>query len=471
MDKQIDDRVGRRVVYLGLGGNLGDRRGNLVEALCRLRRAVDLERFSSLYETPPWGMTGQPVFYNLVVQGTTFLDPETLLAFVKQIETLMGRQPGERYGPRLIDIDILLYGDGVWESETLTIPHPQLAVRAFVLVPLAEIASLMEIPLTGQTVSGLLQGVDTTGVVRVAAADALHRAVCGEPHAMFGWQWGRQTHVMGIINATPDSFSGDGLVTDAPVDWVEAAIAQGQRFAAEGAHVLDVGGESTRPGSAPVDAGEELRRVLPVITGLARSVPVPISVDTSKAVVAEAALRAGARMVNDVWGLRLDPELAAVVAAAGVPVVLMHNRSTPKNAAQEARLGGRYVGVPYDDLLGDIQRELRESIALAQAAGVDDRTIVLDPGIGFGKTREQNLELLDRTDVIKRMGYPVLVGPSRKSFIGYTLDLPPAERVEGTAAAVAVSIVRGADIVRVHDVQVMARVARMTDAIVRRRDR
>lgn len=471
MGRWIGGGVGRRGVCLGVGGNLGDRRGNLVEALCRLRRAVDLERFSSLYETPPWGMTEQPAFYNLVVQGTTFLDPETLLLFAKQIETAMGRQPGVRYGPRPIDIDILLYDDGVWESETLTIPHPQLAARAFVLVPLAEIAPQLEIPATGQTVSALLQRVDPTGVVCVAAADALQRAVCGAPHAMFGWQWGQQTHVMGIINATPDSFSGDGWVADTQTDWVEAAIAQGQQFVAEGAQVLDVGGESTRPGSVPVDTDEELRRVLPVITGLARSVPVPISVDTSKAAVAEAALRAGARMVNDVWGLRLDPELAAVVAAAGVPVVLMHNRSTPKNAAQEARLGGRYVGVTYDDLLGDIQQELRESIALAQAAGVDDRTIILDPGIGFGKTREQNLELLDRIDVIKGLGYPVLVGPSRKSFIGYTLDLPPAERVEGTAAAVAVSIVRGADLVRVHDVLVMARVARMTDAIVRRRDR
>lgn len=455
-------------VYLALGGNLGDRRANLVTALRRLGSGVELQEFSALYETPPWGITEQPAFYNLVVRGETLLEPEALLGFVKEIEVALGRQPTVRYGPRPIDIDILLYDDWVWESETLTIPHPGLATRAFVLVPLADIDPAVVHPGVGETVAALLPRVDATGIYRVATAADLRAEVYGSPPGLFGWQWGSQTYVMGIINATPDSFSGDGLVTTREGDWIAAAVAQGRQFVDEGAHVLDVGGESTRPGSTAVTAEEELRRVLPVIAGLARVVPVPISVDTSKAVVAEAALRAGARLVNDVWGLRMDPALAAVVAAAGVPVVLMHNRSAPKNAAQEARLGGRYVGVAYDDLLGDVPRELRESVALARAAGIVDHRIILDPGIGFGKTREQNLALLDRLDVIKGMGYPVLVGPSRKSFIGYTLDLPPAERVEGTAAAVAVSIVRGADIVRVHDVLAMARVARMTDAIVRR---
>jgi len=184
-------------------------------------------------------------------------------------------------------------------------------------------------------------------------------------------------------------------------------------------------------------------------------------------VVAAAALQAGAGVVNDVWGLRLDPDLAAVAAQAHAPVILMHNRSHPKDASQESRLGGRYVGVQYDDLLRDIQQELAFSVALARQAGITDAQIILDPGIGFGKTREQNLTLLNRTDAIKALGFPVLVGPSRKSFIGYTLNLPPEQRLEGTAAAVAVSIVRGADIVRVHDVLPIVRVARMTDAIVR----
>lgn len=278
--------------------------------------------------------------------------------------------------------------------------------------------------------------------------------------------WGSRTYVMGILNVTPDSFSGDGLVTGE--DWVERAVAQGLGQVADGAHILDVGGESTRPGAEPVPEEEEIRRVVPVIRGLAEQTDTPISIDTSKAAVAAAAFDVGAGMVNDVWGLRLDPALPPLVAERGCPVILMHNRSRPQDARFEARLGGRYVGAHYDDLLEDVARELGELVAGAVGAGIAEDRIILDPGIGFGKTVEQNLLLIDRLDRIKRLGFPLLSGPSRKSFIGYTLDLPADERVEGTAAAVAVSIARGADIVRVHDVRPMARVARMCDAILRR---
>ncbi len=279
--------------------------------------------------------------------------------------------------------------------------------------------------------------------------------------------WGTRTYIMGIINATPDSFSGDGLLA-AGGDWVQAAVQQGLRFVEEGADILDVGGESTRPGAAPITAEEELERVIPVIEALRQATDVPISVDTYKADVADAALKAGADLVNDVWGLRMDPNMASVIAQHRVPVILMHNRSRPKNAVQEARLGGRYVGIQYENLVQDVKRELLESVSLAHAAGIPDEHIILDPGIGFGKTVEQNLELIDRLFEIASLGYPILLGPSRKSFIGYTLDLPPDQRVEGTAAAVAIGIDRGADIIRVHDVLYMTRVARMTDAIVRR---
>lgn len=279
--------------------------------------------------------------------------------------------------------------------------------------------------------------------------------------------WGSRTFIMGIINITPDSFSGDGVLQSD--DALQAAVAQAGRFLNEGADILDVGGESTRPGAEPVDAAQELARVVPVVGAIHEAYPnALISVDTYRSVVAQQALAAGASWVNDVWGLRADPDLAAVVAAHGAPVILMHNRLKPGSAELQARLGGRYVGVEYDDLIGDICRELLESVALAHKAGIPDAHIILDPGIGFGKTVLQNLELLDRLDEIKALGYPLLAGPSRKSFIGYTLDLPPDQRVEGTAAAVALSIDRGADIVRVHDVGMMARVAKMTDAIVRR---
>ena len=283
------------------------------------------------------------------------------------------------------------------------------------------------------------------------------------------FEWGHATYLMGIVNVTPDSFSGDGLAANTGADWVAAAVAQAQAQVAAGAHLIDVGGESTRPGSEPVPLDEELRRVIPVVRAIAQAVPVPISVDTYKAEVARQALAAGAVMVNDVWGLRLDPDMAGVVAASGAAVVLMHNRSRPKDAVQAARLGGRYVGVEYTDMLDDIQRELGESLALARTAGIAADRIIVDPGIGFGKTVEQNLELMYRLDELNALGYPILVGPSRKSFVGYTLNLAPSERLEGTAAAVALAIERGADMVRVHDVAAMQRVARLADAITRGR--
>jgi dihydropteroate synthase len=281
--------------------------------------------------------------------------------------------------------------------------------------------------------------------------------------------WGTRTFIMGVLNVTPDSFSGDGLMRGE--DILQTSLNQAKNFLCEGADILDVGGESTRPGAKPVSAQEEVDRVLPVIEAILAAFPeVRISIDTTKSSVARQALEAGASWVNDIWGLRADPELGDVVSEFQAPIVLMHNRLKPGSAQLEARLGGRYVGTKYKDLIGDIRQDLLGSVALAQKQGIPDDRIILDPGIGFGKTVLQNLELLDRLDEIKSLGYPLLVGPSRKSFIGYTLDLPPDERVEGTAAAVALSIDRGADIVRVHDVGVMARVARMTDAIVRRED-
>jgi dihydropteroate synthase len=229
-----------------------------------------------------------------------------------------------------------------------------------------------------------------------------------------------------------------------------------------------VGGESTRPGAEPITAENEMERVLPLVRALAEELDCVISIDTYKARVAEAALEAGAKIVNDVWGLKVDPDLGRVAASYHAPVILMHNRSSWANAEIKERLGGRYVGMAYEDLLVDVKRELLESVALACQAGVPEEHIILDPGIGFGKTVEQNLELIDRLGEIRQLGYPVLLGPSRKSFIGFTLDLPPDQRIEGTAAGVAIGIARGADIVRVHDVEYMSRVARMTDAIVRR---
>lgn len=265
---------------------------------------------------------------------------------------------------------------------------------------------------------------------------------------------GTRTLVMGIINMTPDSFSGDSLDDDA-----DAALAQARRMHAEGADLLDVGGLSTRPGSAPVPADEELRRVVPVVERLAAAVPLPISVDTYRAAVADAALAAGAHIVNDITGFREDPAILAVAARHGAAVIAMHIQGRPATMQQHPT---------YTDLLGEVLAYLRESVAQAVAAGIPRDRVWVDPGIGFGKTIAHNLELLRRLGELRALGQPILVGTSRKGFIGRILGgVPPAERVTGTGATLAVSICHGADVVRVHDVAPAVQVARVTDAIMR----
>ncbi len=271
---------------------------------------------------------------------------------------------------------------------------------------------------------------------------------------------------MGIINITPDSFSGDGLLKYEDV--IKTALDQAHQFISYGVDILDIGGESTRPGAEPVTEEEELKRVLPVIRAIAKSdLGIPISLDTYKASVAEAGLMAGANWINDIWGLKADPKIAEIANRYHVPIILMHNRSQPGNARLAAQLSVYPLGTEYRDLIKDVKKELYQSISLAHNAGIPDDLIILDPGIGFGKTVAQNIELVNRLAEFKSLGYPVLLGPSRKSFIGKTLDLPPDERLEGTLAAIGVGIVRGVDIVRVHDIREVTRFVHMTDAIVR----
>ncbi|HAE84940.1 MAG TPA: dihydropteroate synthase [Anaerolineaceae bacterium] len=278
-------------------------------------------------------------------------------------------------------------------------------------------------------------------------------------------QIGSRFYVMGILNLTPDSFSGDGLLRQA--DPVEAALAQAKQFAADGADILDLGAESTRPGAAPVSAEEECARLLPVLERLKAELPeMLISVDTYKAAVAEAALQAGAHMVNDIWGFRADNQMGAIVARFGAAAVLMHNRRSLAHTEIDPTLGGRDVDVHYDDITREVAEGLLQSVEIAHAAGLKDDQIILDPGIGFGKGTEQNLLLLKELDQLKALGYPLLLGVSRKSFIGYKLNLPPEERLEGSLAANAYGMLHGADIVRVHDVRQTVRVARMLEAIL-----
>lgn len=454
------------MIYLALGSNLGDRLANLVHARYALAPQFSVRQSSPIYETDPWGYQDQPPFLNQVLGGVTSLSPADLLEHIKAIEAALGREETFRYGPRLIDIDILFFDDRVVDEPGLSIPHPRLEERPFVLVPLNHLASDLPHPRHGRSVREMLAAIDAGPAQyrRYSDAPALHSGELVLGGRTF--RWGTRTYLMGIVNVTPDSFSGDGILeADDPV---ATALRQAKRFMEAGADFIDVGGQSTRPGSKQIDPQQEIERIGPVVEALASELDTIISIDTFHRRVAEVALDQGAQLVNDVWGLRADPEMAVLVAERDVPVIIMHNRLTPQSAELALRLGGRYVGVEYDDLLEDIRTELLASVSLAHQAGVADRHIILDPGLGFGKTVTQNLELVDRTDRIRELGYPVLVGPSRKSFIGFTLDLPPDERLEGTAAAVAIGIARGSDIVRVHDVKAMARVARMADAITRR---
>ncbi|MBW8005338.1 MAG: dihydropteroate synthase [candidate division NC10 bacterium] len=260
-----------------------------------------------------------------------------------------------------------------------------------------------------------------------------------------------RTQIMGVLNVTPDSFSDGGLYVDAG-----RAVEYAHQMIEEGADLIDVGGESTRPGAEPVSAEEELRRILPSVKRLVKKLAVPISVDTYKADVAAVVLAEGVDLINDVSGLSFDPRLASVVAEAGAGLVLTHIQGTPRIMQTDPK---------YTDVVAEVREHLQERVLVAETRGVHPEAIVVDPGIGFGKRVEHNLILLNRLAELHVLGKPLLVGPSRKSFIGTVLDLPVEERLEGSAAAVAAAIWQGVHIVRVHDVRAMVRVARMTDAI------
>lgn len=262
--------------------------------------------------------------------------------------------------------------------------------------------------------------------------------------------WGERTFVMGILNVTPDSFSGDGLL-QVP-DPVAAAVDQARRMVAEGADLLDIGGESTRPGHVPIDAAAEIGRVVPIVAAVRAALPdTPLSIDTTKVVVAEAAIAAGADLLNDIWAVGADPALAELAASTGTPLIVMHNREEPR----------------YEHLVPEVIRDLRAALERAERLGVRPASLIVDPGIGFGKTAPQNVELLRDLADLRDLGRPILLGTSRKSTLGRILDLPADERVEATIATTALGIAAGVDIVRVHDVRANVRAARVSDAIVR----
>jgi dihydropteroate synthase len=271
------------------------------------------------------------------------------------------------------------------------------------------------------------------------------------------FRWGTQTYVMGIINVSPDSFSGDGIAS------IADAETKASWFVEEGADILDVGGQSTRPDFKSISTEEELQRIIPAIERIARLVSVPISIDTMRYEVAKRALDAGAKVINDQWGLKKEPRLAQLAAERHVPIILMSNQREKGGFDVQV---GRDTGF-YQDVMAEVISYLKASIDIAKKSGILEENIIIDPGIGFGKAWQQDIEILRRLAELKILGQPILIGTSRKSLIKMVLSLPARERVEGTAATVAIGIANGADIVRVHDVKQMARVCKMADAIVR----
>lgn len=473
-----------RLCYVGLGSNVGDSLrlvNRAVQALGSLD-GVRLRRTSSLFKTCPKYVVDQPQFFNAVAEvqlsPTRACDVHGLLADLKRIEAELGRVPGVRRGPRAVDLDIVAVEEQVLEQEGGTypfrIPHPLMHERDFVLAPMAELTPGWRHPvLDGKpTVASLLRALPATGTpgsgVSASAPPAPVRVVPASGGCIGGagdsparcFERGQRTLIMGILNVTPDSFSDGGHYNGA----VEEAVEHALSMVEEGATVIDVGGESTRPGAQEVTAETEIGRVVPVITELRqRNAQVTISVDTRKASVARAAVEAGADWVNDVSGGRFDCEMLRTVADLMVPIVLTHSRGTPETMNSM---------INYENIVADVVEDLRRMRSDAESVGVPLWNIILDPGLGFAKKADENLALLrGGSELVANLWpSPVLIGASRKKFVGALVGEPsPHRRAFGDAAVAAAAVAAGADFLRVHEVRAQMQATAVSDAIFRNR--
>lgn len=467
--------------FIALGSNMGNRAGYLHAALDDMSSYLTVVETSHLYETIPMLVTDQPLFLNAVCKVSTPLSPPELLRAVKETEVAIGRTPSIRYGPRVIDLDILFYDDAVIDLPDLKIPHVLMPERDFVLAPLLDLDRDLLHPLLDATVHQLWQRLQKPFPPRVM------------PLGEKIWHWGQGTRVMGILNITSDSFSGEGLGKSP--EPLAAALAQASRFVAAGADVLDVGGFSTRPGHDYLPVEEEIDRVVPVISALCDTLDVPISIDTFRVEVAEAALDAGALWLNDVSGLRTNNKsartdvreeerpsrtsslghsasggMAALSSRRRVPLVLMDNRAplrTGQPSGHPQFDPSPAPSEPPKDIVADVRNRLSATIELARLDGVPRWHRIIDPGIGFGKTPVEHAALISRLDEFQELGYPLLFGCSRKGFLGKMAGgVPVEDRLPATIAANAMAVERGAQIVRVHDVLENQQAMRVVDAIL-----
>ncbi|KAJ5635103.1 uncharacterized protein N7484_008416 [Penicillium longicatenatum] len=450
--------------FIALGSNVGDRVDMIEKACLELDRVnIKVKRTSSLFETTPMYVLDQDTFMNGVCEVETSLSPMELLDTIQSIEIELGRKKLIDKGPRSIDLDILLYDQEIFAHERLNVPHNLMLDRDFVLRPLCQLIPHERPPLPGKnalTYSEHLKALPPPEPTPYSTTPI-------SPHFpnLYATDPKRPTHVMAILNLTPDSFSDGG--THSPTDFTQLTETV-RRFIAQGATIIDVGGESTRPGSTPVGPGEEIARVAPAIQHIRKNIPeasnIAISIDTYRAAVAEAACAAGADIINDVSAGLLDPEMLPTAARLGKSIILMHMRGTPQTMT---KLHDYPNGV-----IPEVSAELRARVAAAEDAGIRRWRIILDPGLGFAKLQPQDLEILRELPALRAAEgldcLPWLMGPSRKRFIGNITGVKtPKERVWGTAATVSASVAGGADIVRVHDVQEMWQVAKVADAIYR----
>ena len=463
--------------FIAVGSNLGDCFGNIRAGLDLLSKdgSIKLLRTSYLRETPPMYKTDQPSFLNGMVEIETSLAPQELLQRIKFVERELGRdlEGGERNGPRPLDLDIIMYGTEngggrgslVLNSDNLTIPHIGIAEREFVLSPLCDLSRDTVHPLKNTSVGEMLQALTEKADTEELEADEMPDAVRVLPLPRGRMLTFNETIVMGILNVTPDSFSDGGALKGS----VDIAVEQALQMVEDGAGIIDIGGESTRPGAEEVAIQEEMQRTVPVIEGIRKVSDVPISIDTRNAAVAKAAVEAGADIVNDVSGGTHDPEMLATVAALQVvPMVLMHMRGTPKTMQSMTE---------YGDIVSEVASSLLERSQEAERAGIPRWMQVLDPGIGFAKDFDGNLKLLKHCGKLRSLveDYPILLGPSRKGFIGaITGETIPAERDYGTGAACLAGIFgpdngNGCTILRVHNVRGIKQAAQVMDAIQRQR--
>ncbi|KAL6855902.1 hypothetical protein ACP4OV_018704 [Aristida adscensionis] len=463
-------------IVIAMGSNVGDRVSTFDRALQMMKSSgVNITRHACLYETAPAYVTDQPRFLNSAIRGTTRLGPHELLKKLKEIEKDIGRIGGIRYGPRPIDLDILLYGNSQIDSETLIVPHERIHERPFVLAPLVDLLGTSSddgIETRWHSLSkcsgGFFELWNKLGGESIIGTEGIKRVL---PVGYRLLDWSERTLVMGVLNLTPDSFSDGGKFQQ-----VEDAISQAKLLISEGADIIDIGAQSTRPFAKRLSPSEELERLVPVLEEITKIPEMEgklLSVDTFYAEVATEAVKRGVHMINDVSGGQLDPGILKVAAELRVPYVIMHMRGDPSTMQNEQNL-------QYGDICKEVASELYAQVKEAELCGIPMWRIVLDPGIGFSKKSGQNLEVIMGLESIRReMGkmsigashVPILLGPSRKRFLGEICNRAnPLDRDVATVAAVTAGILNGANIVRIHNAGYGADAVKVCDALRKVKD-